>query len=236
MSLQSDVQRYNPGALVEFYVVDLSPVGGSVIRLHPGVNEFGNDVVWQGHKYFRFPLEGEDFEKSSQGALPRPRLRIANIGTSVDQQAGAAGTLALEWGDLVGCRVTKYATLAKYIDAENFINGNPTADPSQYFVPEIYFIDSKTHEDSEYIEFELAGATDMVGVRAPGRQITRSVCMWLYRGEECGYTGPPCADKNDNPTSDPAQDRCGKRLSSCKMRFGQHGNLPCGLFPGAGQE
>ena len=45
MSLQSDVQRYNPGALVEFYVVDLSPVGGSVIRLHPGVNEFSNDVI-----------------------------------------------------------------------------------------------------------------------------------------------------------------------------------------------
>ena len=240
MTLQADSYRLNPGNLVEFYVVDMEPIGGGVIRLHPGVNEFEQPVVWQGQTYSPFPLESEGYEKSSQGPVPRPRLRIANVGNEVNK-AGEMGALALEWGDLVGCRVTKYVTLTKYIDAANFKNGNPTADPSQYFMPEIYFIDSKTHEDKNYIEFELAGATDLIGVRVPGGQINRTICTWNYRSEECGYTGPPVADKSDMPTTDPAQDRCGRRLSSCKLRYpqamtpGSTVSLPCRIFPGAGQ-
>jgi hypothetical protein len=38
----------------------------------------------------------------------------------------------------------------------------------------------------------------LVGVVLPRRQIIANVCQWKYRGAECGYTGPPVADANDN--------------------------------------
>ncbi len=30
-------------------------------------------------------------------------------------------------------------------------------------------------------------------------------CTWIYRSDECGYTGPAVADEFDNPTADPAK-------------------------------
>lgn len=235
-AIKAEARTLNPNTVMVFYEIDLTPLGGTNFRLHPGVNEKGEDVVWRGQTYTRFPLQAEGYERSGKGAVPRPTIRIANIGTSIDNQAGAAGLLALEWGDLVGCRVIRHMTLAKYIDAVNFKDGNPHADPNQYFPPEVFFVDSKKHEDPQYIEFELVGATDLIGVRVPGSQVTRSVCMWAYRSEECGYTGPPCADKDDKLTDDPKKDACGHRLSSCKLRFGENGTLPCRIFPGVGRQ
>jgi len=40
-------------------------------------------------------------------------------------------------------------------------------------------------------------------------------------------------DTNDQPTTIIASDVCGKRLSSCRARFG-FGELPFGGFPAAG--
>ena len=78
--------------------------------------------------------------------------------------------------DLAGAKVTRIRTLARYIDAVNFPNSiNPfgTPDPTAEFPQEIYKIDRKSAENREIVEFELAAAIDMVGVRAPQRQCTR---------------------------------------------------------------
>ena len=71
--------------------------------------------------------------------------------------------------------------MARYIDAVNFpandagVQVNPfgTPDPTAEFPKEIYKIDRKAAENREIVEFELAAAIDMVGVRAPQRQCTR---------------------------------------------------------------
>ena len=86
---------------------------------------------------------------------------------------------------------------------------------------------------TEVVEFELAVAFDVQGVQLPRRQIIRNSCPWKYRGDGCGYAGGPVADANDNPTTDAARDVCGKRLTSCKMRFGVAGWPPFGAFPGS---
>jgi len=39
---------------------------------------------------------------------------------------------------------------------------------------------------------------------------------------------------NDQPTTVPSQDSCGKRLDSCRIRFGANNELPYGSFPGIG--
>ena len=233
MALREDVQKLEPGAFIEFFDVDLSPLGGNIVRLHAGVNEKGKDVTWRGNEYYRFPIEASGFEATTQGAMPRPTLKIANIGKAIDNQAGAIGVLALEWGGLVGCKVTRTVTLVKYIDAVNFKDGNPNADPNQHFPQDIYYIDRKSAETSSFIEFELMGATDIAGIRIPSRQANRTTCPWEYRGEYCGYAGPAVAKLDDSPTNDRTQDKCGHKLSSCKLRFPNQ-PLPCGIFPGVG--
>ncbi len=41
-------------------------------------------------------------------------------------------------------------------------------------------------------------------------------------------------DANDQVVGSSSLDICGKRLSSCKARFGQNAELPFGGFPAAG--
>ena len=65
----------------------------------------------------------------------------------------------------------------------------------------------------------MAAAFDLAGVRVPKRQCLANVCQWKYRSAECSYTDAAYFDKNDNPVSSAAQDVCGKRLSSCEVRF-----------------
>ena len=139
---------------------------------------------------------------------------------------------------LGGARVTRIRTLARYIDDVNFESGsNPfgTPDPTAEFPREIYYVDRKSAENRELVEFELAAIFDIAGVRAPKRQCLRNLCQWVYRSAECGYTAPRYYDADDNSVSESSEDVCGKRLSSCEKRFGSGGALPYGAFPGLGQ-
>lgn len=222
----SDLQSATPGAIVELYTLDTTVTGGAdVLRFTPhGPNELGNEIVFAGQIYARLPIEAEGFERSGQGALPRPKLRVANV-------TGLVGAIA---DDLLGAKLIRTRTFVKYLDAVNFSGGNPQADPNQIIDREIWFVDRKAVENNVLVEFELASAFDLAGVRLPRRQFVQNVCPWRYRGAECGYTGGPVADEKDQPTSDPAKDRCGKRLASCKLRFGQYSELPFGGFPAVG--
>lgn len=226
--IESDVQKLNPGAIVEMFELDATAIGGSVLRWHSGVGFTGNDLVWQGVSYSRFPVEASGFERTSKGNLPRPSLRVANV-------SGLIGALARSLSDLLGAKVTRKRTFVKYLDAVNFPGGvNPQADPLVAFADEIWFVDRKAGENGIFVDFELSSAFDVQGVQLPRRQCVQNTCVWLYRGAECGYTGPPVADRNDVPTADPDKDACGKRLSSCKLRFGQYEELPFGAMPGVG--
>lgn len=226
--LASDIQKLAPGAIVDMFELDATTIGGSVIRWHNGVNQLGNDVVWQGNSYARFPVEASGFERSGKGTLPRPVLKAANV-------SGLTGALARELGDLCGAKVTRRRTFVKYLDGANFPSGNnPSADPNCGFPDEIWFVDRKANENGIFIEFELAAAFDVAGIKLPRRQCIQNVCSWKYRSAECGYVGGPVADKSDAPTSNPAQDQCGKRLASCKLRFGAYEPLGFGSYPGVG--
>lgn len=107
-------------------------------------------------------------------------------------------------------------------------------DPNARFPDEIWYIDRKSAENNMIVEFELASKYDLAGVMLPRRQLISNLCQWRYRSAECGYTGAGGWDANDAPVSDPSYDACGKRVSSCKLRFGENAELPFGGFPGAG--
>ena len=96
-----------------------------------------------------------------------------------------------------------------------------TSDPEAFFEDDIYFIDRKVAENKILIEFELAPAWDVEGIKLPKREIIQNTCLWKYRGGECGYTGTQYYTKDDEPTSDATKDYCAKKLTSCELRFAE---------------
>lgn len=227
MTVVADIQKLDVGAVVDLFVLDATALGGSISRFHAGHNGLMNDVVWQGNTYSAFPIEASGFSLTSQGALPQPTLRVANV-------SGTIGSLLRVYSDLVGAKLTRMRTLLKYLDAANFQGGNANADPTAKFPDEIWYIERKVSETKIAVEFALSSAWDVTGVMLPRRQCIANVCTWKYRSPECSYAGGAVAKADDTPTSDLAQDRCGKRLTSCRMRFGQNAELPYGGFPAAG--
>ncbi|OAI63579.1 tail protein [Ralstonia solanacearum] len=228
MKITADIQRLEPGALVELFELDATAVGGDMRRFH-GYAQVGS-IWWAGNEYGPWPIEATGFERTGQGQQPAPRLAVGNVD-------GSISALCLYTADLVGAEVRRRRTLGRFLDARNFPEGNPEADPAEELPVEVWFVEQKTAETKETVEFELSSALDFNGVQLPRRQIVANVCGWLmvggYRGPECGYTGAAMFDRDDNPVGDPSLDRCGGRLSSCKCRFGVNEPLPFGGFPAA---
>jgi lambda family phage minor tail protein L len=228
MTLSQDLRSLNPSSIIELFELNL-PTGfkGDTIRFHNGLNELGTNVTWKGNVYNFFPIEASGFEFSGKGQLPRPTLRVANV-------SGLIGTLVRDYNDMLGAKVTRIRTLLKYLDAVNFPSGtNPTADPNAELPRDYYYVDRKATENKLIIEFELAAKFDVSFVQLPRRQIVQNTCAWVYRGGECGYTGTNYFDTNDNPTNS-ANDVCGKKLTSCQLRWGNNAELPYGGFPSVG--
>jgi len=181
----NDLQSINPSAIIELFKLELSTAihgANTTYRFHSGSSLNANGrIVWKTEEYFRFPIKAEGFA-FQKGQLPRPKLFVSNggnTGSSVDGLSISAVLLTVNettpGNDLTGAKLTRIRTLAKFIDAVNFANGqNSDADPNAEFPQEIYYIDRKASETRELVEFELAAPTDLAGVRIPGRQATRS--------------------------------------------------------------
>jgi lambda family phage minor tail protein L len=231
----SELQSLTPSSVIELFQLQLDLARHGVSQtyyFHSGTNaKNGGTLTWAGTNYTVLPIEADGFEYNGTGQLPRPKLRVSNILGTI-----TAVLLSLPRG-LEGAKVTRIRTLARYIDAVNFpgnVNPYGTPDTTAEFPREVYYIDRKSAETRDVIEFELAAAFDLAGVRAPKRQVTGNVCQWVYRSAECSYTGTAYFDENDNPVGSAGLDVCGKRFSSCTKRFGSDGVLPFGAFPGIG--
>lgn len=218
MTITADVQSLEPGEFVELFELDCTGFGGDLLRFHGYIHD--GPITWQGQQYDPWAIEAEGFARNGVGALPTPVLRVGNVDAKIS-------ALCLAFDDLVGARLTRRRTFGKYLD------GQPEADPTQELSPEIWLVEGKPHEDREQVEFELRSALDFEDQRLPARQINANFCPWVYRGAECNYTGSAMFDADDNPVIDPTKDKCGKRVSSCKARFGQWEVINFGGFPAA---
>jgi lambda family phage minor tail protein L len=237
----SELQKINPSSIIElFELVTVEALHGSATtyRFHAGSTDVGSgDIVWDGNTYSKFPIQIEGFEYNAEsGSLPRPTIRVANLlGTITTILLGVNATTP--GNDLTGAKVTRIRTLVRYIDDVNFDGGsNPfgTPDTTSKLPDEIYYVARKVSETRDIVTFELAAAFDLAGIRAPKRQCSANLCSWIYKGSECGYSGTKYFDENDNTVSSSADDKCGKRLNSCAIRFGSTAELPFGGFPGIG--
>jgi lambda family phage minor tail protein L len=220
-----------PSAIIELFELTLDTTlhgSSDTYRWHNGCNaNVTGNITWNGNTYTRLPIQAEGFDYTNTGTLPRPSLTVANLD-------GTVSTLLLlvnattPGNDLGGATVKRIRTLKKYLD------GEAAADPHAKFPDEIWYIDRKSGESRDAVSFELASKFDLAGVMLPKRQVIANICQWRYRSTECGYTGSNYWNVNDQTVATLAQDRCGKRLSSCKLRFGENAELPFGSFPGAG--
>ena len=236
-SVYEELSVLNPSAIIELFELHLdNNLHGSsdVLRWHSGINEqITGNIVWNGETYQRVPVKAEGFEYKNTGTLPRPTLTVDNT-TSLITALLLVVNATTVGNDLAGAEVRRIRTLKKFLDAANFASGNSDADPYAAFPEERWFIDRKAAENRNVVSFELASKFDVAGQKLPKRQCVANVCQWEYRSSECGYTGSNYFDVNDNAAASLAQDRCGKRISSCKLRFGQNNELPFGSFPSVG--
>jgi len=230
-SVYADLSGLALNAIIELFELhyDSTLHGGSdILRFHAGSNaDVDGNIVWSGNSYVRLPIKAEGFEYTNTGTLPRPTLTVANLNGAIT--ALLLGVNATTPGnDLTGAKIKRIRTLKRFLDGET------AADPYATFPVEEWFVDRKATETRDIVTFELASKFDLDNKQLPNRQVIANICQWEYKSSECGYSGSDFFDVNDDSVSTTAQDKCGKRLSSCKKRFGENGELPFGSFPGAG--
>jgi lambda family phage minor tail protein L len=230
-SVYEELAVLGPNAIIELFELQLDTTlhgASTTYYWHNGVNAaVTGNIVFASNTYVRLPVEATGFDYSSSGSLPRPTLRISNLFSDMTTLLLLVNATT-PGNDLGGATVRRIRTLKKFLD------GEAAADPNARFPTEIWYVDRKSNENRDLVEFELASKFDLAGVMLPQRQIIANVCQWKYRGAECGYTGSNYWNVNDQVVGTLAADACGKRVESCKLRFGATAELPFGSFPGAG--
>jgi lambda family phage minor tail protein L len=227
----SELQSVAPSAVIELFTLELNVAQHGIAetyRFHAGTNVSGGNLVWAGNTYLAMAIEASGFEYSGNGQLPRPKIRVSNTMGTI-----TALILSLPNG-LEAAKVTRIRTLARYLDGVNWPGGvNPlgTPQPDAEFPREVFFLDRKSAETRDVVEYEMCSAFDLATVRAPKRQCIANICPWVYRSPECSYSKAAYYDINNNPVGSLALDVCNKRLDGCETRFsvfGRDGSVTVG--------
>tara|TARA_R100000781_G_scaffold112818_1_gene80436 strand:+ start:566 stop:1459 length:894 start_codon:yes stop_codon:yes gene_type:complete len=220
-----------PNTIIELFELHLDATlhgSSDVYRWHSGSNaDVTGNIVFNSETYYRQPIIASGFQYSNTGSLPRPTLTVSNLDSTITTVLLLVNAVT-PGNDLGGALVKRIRTLLKFLD------GQSAADPYATFPEEQWYIDRKSKEDRNEVAFELASKFDVPGQMLPKRQLIANICQWGYRSSECSYSGSSYFDVNDDSVVSLAQDKCGKRLSSCKKRFGETGELPFGSFPSVG--
>jgi len=254
MTLNSDFQKLYVDGLITLFELDARALGAGILRFHGHISYedweriyslIGSDellgdesqligevfeqgeskvwyrnIIWQGETFEPMALEVSGLEMRSDGKASAPTFSMTN---NIGGIQNAVSALCLQFGDFAGAKLKVITTLAKYLD------GQPTA--SNEAKEQLWYIEQKTSENAQAVTFELSNPIDFEGLKIPVRQIS-NYCHWCamgnYRGEECQYTGAAMFTDKDEPTDNPALDRCSGRLSSCRIR---NNEIRFGGFP-----
>lgn len=231
-AIASDVQYLAPGQLIELFELDATDIGAIQVYYFTMATSAGAAIEFNGIEYTPLDFEIEGLQISGTGQLPEPTIRLSNT----DNALGAAIN---SFNDLVGAKLTRRRTFAKYLD------GEPGADPTAQFPLDIFVVEQKTAQNKYFVEFKLVPFMDYQGIRIPKRQVLRDNCPFVYRTWTvspsgfnydnvigCPYTDTNYFDYDGGVEGLPEDDICGKRLSDCTLRFpGDDAEVPFGGFP-----
>ncbi len=228
-SLAFELSNLTPSAMVTLFEIDLSDVLDAnsiptladeasaigfpdavdrVLRFHNNIKVFNSKITWNGNDYYPVPIQATGFETSSKGTLPTPVLTIASQTEEGVTMLSLLKHHILKYGDIIGSKVTRRRTFAKYLDWVNFefktdLPANPRdrkyspriqelpagyePDPNAELPKDVYFIERKTGENKNTIQYQLSSILDLEGVKIPRRVIVADKCNWQYRGPGCWY-------------------------------------------------
>lgn len=202
-------------AMIDLWEIDLRILTneqgekGQLYRFYAGKSALDQPILWQGKSYVPYGVSASGFKLSSQGASNRPTLTLGNVN-------GFITALVNEFDQCLGAVVRRRRVYAKFLDESNFPDGNPYADPNQEIIY-LYVIEQLSSMTRELVTFTLASPAEMDAAIIPARTIL-TVCPFVYRGAECGYSGTLMFDEKDQPTDDPKKDRCSKCDRACRLR------------------
>ncbi len=189
-------------------------VNDGILRFHNNMKVLNSFVIWRGKTYFPAPIAAEGFESTTKGTLPQPSLTIASQSEDGVDQLALLKHQIRQFGDIIGCKVTRRRTFAKYLDRANFaykatlsekaqqLPQGYEPDPYAQLPEDIYFIERKQTENKNTITYQLSSVLDTEGTKLPKRVIVSDKCVWQYRGIGCWYQHADKEEKNKNYTDD----------------------------------
>ncbi|MEK6880441.1 MAG: phage minor tail protein L, partial [Nanoarchaeota archaeon] len=204
--LNEEAFSLQPAALISLFEIDIGSIAFArgtvsqteineniniVFRFHNSVKLTTNSIFWQQKEFIAAPIQADGFELTAKGTLPTPKLSMTVSDEGIPHLSILKDRIFELGGDLVGAKVTRIRTFAKFLDAENYYDNLPPQgflpDPNAEFARDVYFIDRKSAENKNLLEFELASILDVEGVKLPGRLVLSNTCPFIYRGEGCCY-------------------------------------------------
>lgn len=232
------VQSLSPGAIVELYTLDMSPIGYNTQLYFSPSYQSAHDLSFGGQLYTSAAIKITGFKKNSDGTAVQPSMAVPNVNN-------LAVSLLQQYGGLIGAKITRRRTFSMFLDfLDDGVTANPFSDPSSQFIPEVWWVEQKTDHNRTYIKWNLASVTDFDNKFLPTRRIWKDLCERTYRywdptanafnyqGVTCPYTGGNFFDINGSAQTNPAFDSCGKDYKNCNLRFPNPDVLPGYFFPG----
>jgi len=193
-SVLQEAASLHPSAIIDLFTLDLNPKANIKLHFHAGTQgqwDADNqvmtyvDVVFQGIDWAQWPVQVQGLEWSTTSTQPRPTISFSNV-------MGTFTQLNLEYGGLVGCKLSRLRTFAK------FVQGGSNYDNTAAFPVESWLINRKTDENRVTCTYELINPMDFEDLMLPRRRVLSEQCQWTYRGDGCGYGGMGLFDADDN--------------------------------------
>lgn len=202
--LNREIYLLEPSSLITLFEIDASDLaldsgiisssqydsGGLIFRFHNNIKLGTSSIFWQGYEFIAAPIKAEGFEVASKGTLPTPKVSITSSEEGIPFLALLKEKIR-QLDDLIGAKITRIRTFAKYLDAQNFTNSSVvegfSPDPNVEFPRDVYYIDRKAAENKYIITFELASILDVQGLVLPTGTVLNDKCRWNYRGCGCFY-------------------------------------------------
>lgn len=160
-STLNETTKTEQPARIDLWEFDLTPIGGERYFFCNEPNEKGEPVTWQGRQYQPYPVKGDGFEMRGKGPGSRPTVSVSNL-------FGLVTGIAEDLNSVVGARVYRRQVYATFLDAVNFTNGNPHADPEQEVVM-FWYIEQLQDLTSIGAKFVLASPVEADGAVIPAR-------------------------------------------------------------------
>lgn len=198
--VQIEASKLETSALITLFELDISiplenlsiSVNDSekVFYFHNNTKLLNTNIKSKGNTYILCPIEANGFEYTSQGVLPTPLLRITVSDNGISTLTLLKNKIKL-LGDLVGCKLTRRRTFAKFLSSSNFNNNNRPVDLDvdelAEFPSDIWYINRKSNENKNIIEYELNSILDLENIQLPIRTTRAKRCGFTYRGDGCVY-------------------------------------------------